>query len=160
MDSRNSVSINFNQDLYRWIVKMVKNSKADPFNYSNATFGGFVQACVAKAKKEYEEKGSEIEKLSKNNKNIIACGFLLVIEKPANPSFIHGKVGTVLNVYTKPEYRRQGAAKKLLEQMLLEARNMGLDYVELKSTEAGYFLYKSLGFEEVHSKYHNMQLII
>ena len=97
---------------------------------------------------------------AKNNKNIIACGFLLVIEKPANPSFIHGKVGTVLNVYTKPEYRRQGAAKKLLEQMLLEARNMGLDYVELKSTEAGYFLYKSLGFEEVHSKYHNMQLII
>lgn len=65
MDSRNSVSINFNQDLYRWIVKMVKNSKADPFNYSNATFGGFVQACVAKAKKEYEEKGSEMQKLTK-----------------------------------------------------------------------------------------------
>lgn len=65
-----------------------------------------------------------------------------------------------MNVYTKPEYRRQGAAKKLLKQMLLEARNMGLDYVELKSTEAGYFLYKSLGFEEVHSKHHNMQLII
>ncbi|WP_020003671.1 hypothetical protein [Brachyspira innocens] len=64
-DSRNSITINFNQDLYRWIVKMVKNSKADPFNYSNVTFGGFVQACVAKAKKEYEEKGSEIEKLSK-----------------------------------------------------------------------------------------------
>ena len=97
---------------------------------------------------------------AKKDKEIIACGFLLVIEKPANPSFIHGKAGTVLNVYTKPEYRRQGAAKKLLKQMLLEARDMGLDYVELKSTEAGYFLYKSLGFEEVHSKYHNMQLII
>ena len=97
---------------------------------------------------------------AKKDEEIIACGFLLVIEKPASPSFIHGKVGTVLNVYTKPEYRRQGAAKKLLKQMLLEARNMGLDYVELKSTEAGYFLYKSLGFEEVHSKYHNMQLII
>ena len=97
---------------------------------------------------------------AKKDEEIIACGFLLVIEKPANPSFIHGKVGTVLNVYTKPEYRRQGAAKKLLKQMLLEARNMGLDYVELKSTEAGYFLYKSLGFEEVHSKHHNMQLII
>ncbi|MBW5382326.1 hypothetical protein [Brachyspira pilosicoli] len=64
-DSRNSVTINFNQDLYRWIVKMVKNSKADPFNYSNPTFGGFVQACVAKAKKEYEEKGSEMQKLKK-----------------------------------------------------------------------------------------------
>lgn len=65
MDPRNTVSINFNQELYRWIVKMVEKAKADPLNYSNATFGGFVQACVAKAKKEYEEKGSEIEKLSK-----------------------------------------------------------------------------------------------
>lgn len=55
------MSINFNQDIYRWIVKMVKNSKANPFNYSNSTFGGFVQAC----KKEYEEKGSEMQKLEK-----------------------------------------------------------------------------------------------
>ncbi len=65
MDSRNSVSINFNQELYRWIVKMVNDNKSNPFNYSNSTFGGFVQACVAKAKKEYEEKGSEMQKLTK-----------------------------------------------------------------------------------------------
>lgn len=64
-DSRNSVTINFNQDLYRWIVKMVNDSKSNPFNYSNSTFGGFVQSCVAKAKKEYEEKGSEMQKLKK-----------------------------------------------------------------------------------------------
>ncbi|WP_302279393.1 hypothetical protein [Brachyspira pilosicoli] len=65
MDSRNGITINFNQDLYRWIVKMVEKAKADPLNYSNTTFGGFVQACVAKAKKEYEEKGSEMQKLTK-----------------------------------------------------------------------------------------------
>lgn len=51
MDSRNGITINFNQDIYRWIVKMVEKAKADPLNYSNSTFGGFVQACVAKAKK-------------------------------------------------------------------------------------------------------------
>ena len=44
---------------------MVEKAKSDPSNYSNATFGGFVQACVAKAKKEYEEKGSEMQKLTK-----------------------------------------------------------------------------------------------
>ncbi|WP_157148663.1 hypothetical protein [Brachyspira pilosicoli] len=65
MDSRNGITINFNQELYRWIVKMVEKAKADPLNYSNPTFGGFVQACVAKAKKEYEEKGSEMQKLKK-----------------------------------------------------------------------------------------------
>lgn len=64
-NSRNSVTINFNQNLYRWIVKMVEKAKSDPSNYSNATFGGFVQACVAKAKKEYEEKGGEMQKLTK-----------------------------------------------------------------------------------------------
>lgn len=64
-DSRNSVTINFRQELYRWIVKMVEKAKADPLNYSNSTFAGFVQSCVAKAKKEYEEKGSEMQKLKK-----------------------------------------------------------------------------------------------
>lgn len=64
-DSRNSVTINFRQELYRWVAKMVDNAKADPLNYSNATFGGFVQAYVAKAKKEYEEKCSEMQKLNK-----------------------------------------------------------------------------------------------
>ena len=44
---------------------MVEKAKADPLNYSNSTFAGFVQSCVAKAKKEYEEKGSEMQKLNK-----------------------------------------------------------------------------------------------
>ncbi|WP_288550273.1 hypothetical protein [uncultured Brachyspira sp.] len=65
MDSRNGITINFNQELYRWIVDMVKKSKSDPFNFSNSTFGGFVQSCVAKAKKEYEEKGNEMKKMEK-----------------------------------------------------------------------------------------------
>lgn len=38
---------------------------------------------------------------------IISCCFLYISEKPSNPSFIHGKTGTVLNVYTKPEYRKR-----------------------------------------------------
>ena len=64
MDSRNGVTINFNQELYRWIVEMVNKSKSDPLNYSNSTFGGFVQSCVAKAKIEYEakENNSDIKK--------------------------------------------------------------------------------------------------
>lgn len=40
---------------------------------------------------------------------------------------------------------------------MTEAGALGLDYVELKSTEAGYRLYKSLGFSEEQSRYHNMK---
>ena len=39
---------------------------------------------------------------------IISSAFLLILEKPANPSFLHGRIGNIMNVYTVPEKRRQG----------------------------------------------------
>ena len=44
----------------------------------------------------------------KENEEIIACAFLLIIEKQMSPAFITGRTGTVLNVYTAPSYRHQG----------------------------------------------------
>ena len=97
---------------------------------------------------------------AKAEDDTVSCCFLLVTEKPSNPSFINGMVGTVMNVYTKPKYRRQGLAGKLLKMLLADSEKMGLDFVELKATDSGYNLYKSLGFEDAASKYHNMKIII
>ena len=88
---------------------------------------------------------------------ILACAFLLVVEKPMSPMFITGKTGTVLNVYTKPEYRKRGYAKQLMDALLEDAKANDLSVIELKATEDGYQLYKSVGFEDVVSKYHNMR---
>lgn len=90
---------------------------------------------------------------------IVSCCFLLVTEKPANPDFLNGKTGTVLNVYTKPGHRHNGYAKKLVENMLNDAKLMGLDFVELKATEDGYGLYKAVGFKDSVSKYHDMKFV-
>ena len=92
--------------------------------------------------------------------SIVGCCFLYLSEKPSNPTFINGKTGTVLNVYTKPQFRKRGIAGELIRLLLAESQNQGLDYVELKATDAGYSLYKSLGFEDVVSKYHDMKYII
>lgn len=89
---------------------------------------------------------------------IVACAFLLIVEKPASPAFITGKTGTVLNVYTKPEYRHKGYAKKLMEVMLEDATKEKVSVIELKSTDEGYRLYKAVGFEDVVSKYHVMRV--
>ncbi len=89
---------------------------------------------------------------------IVSCAFLLFVEKPASPAFITGKTGTVLNVYTKPEHRHKGYAKKLMEMMLDDAAKEKLSVVELKATDEGYALYKAVGFEEVVSKYHVMRV--
>ena len=95
--------------------------------------------------------------IARNEREIAACALLLVVEKPMSPAFINGKTGTVLNVYTKPEYRRNGYAKKLMNMLLEDAANMRLCSVELKATEDGYSLYKSIGFRDFVSKYHQME---
>ena len=91
---------------------------------------------------------------------IAGCCFLYISEKPSNPSFINGKTGTVMNVYTRPQFRRKGIAGRLMKMLLAESEKLRLDFVELKSTDAGYKLYRSIGFEDVVSKYHNMKYII
>ena len=92
----------------------------------------------------------------RNDTEIIACALLLVVEKPMSPSFITGKTGTVLNVYTKPGHRHRGYARNLMNMLMNDVPNMGLSVVELKATEDGYQLYQSLGFVDTISKYHQM----
>lgn len=84
---------------------------------------------------------------------IISCAFLVIAELPANPSFITGRIGTVYNVVTAPDYRRKGLARRVMRELLSDAEKLGLDFVELKATKDGYRLYKALGFEETASEY-------
>ncbi len=95
--------------------------------------------------------------LIRDKEEVASCAFLLVVEKPMSPSFITGKTGTVLNVYTNPTCRHKGYAKKIMNKLLSDAVEKNLSVVELKSTEDGYHLYKSVGFTDDVSKYHVMR---
>ena len=95
--------------------------------------------------------------LIRDKEEIAACAFLLVVEKPMSPAFITGRTGTVLNVYTNPAYRNKGYAKQIMNKLLSDAVEKNLSVVELKSTEDGYHLYKSIGFIDEMSKYHSMK---
>ena len=94
--------------------------------------------------------------VARDEREIVACALLLVIEKPMSPAFITGKTGTVLNVYTKSEYRHNGHARKVMNMLMEYVSDMELSVVELKATEDGYQLYRSLGFHDATSKYHQM----
>ena len=82
----------------------------------------------------------------RDGQNIVSCAFLLIVEKPMSPAFINGRTGMVLNVYTCPSYRRKGCAKKIMEALLAEAKKKKISVIELKATEDGYPLYRSVGF--------------
>lgn len=64
------------------------------------------------------------------------------------PTYSHptGKRGHIMNVYTRSEYRRMGAARKMVEFLISEARARGVTHISLDATEMGRPLYEALGF--------------
>ena len=91
------------------------------------------------------------------NGEIISTVFMLVVEKPANPSFLTGKIGTFLNVYTKENFRKKGIANSLVETALKDAEKLSLSYVDLQATKDGYSLYLKNNFKEQKSEYTYMK---
>ncbi len=54
--------------------------------------------------------------------------------------------GYILNVYVEPAFRRQGLARRLMEQACGEGRRRGLAYLILHATTDGRPLYDQLGW--------------
>jgi len=90
--------------------------------------------------------GDFIALMAKIDGKIVSAAFLAIQEKQANPSFITGITGTLLNVITYPEYRKQGIASKVVQRIINEAEKMGVSSIDLSSTEDGKTLYEKIGF--------------
>jgi GNAT superfamily N-acetyltransferase len=71
---------------------------------------------------------------------------MMVIEWPPHPLHLEPQRGYILNVYTEPEWRGQGLAKRLTGLALDAARERGLRLTILHATEMGKPLYAKLGF--------------
>jgi GNAT superfamily N-acetyltransferase len=76
----------------------------------------------------------------------VAGAGLWVRECPPNPRDMSGRRGYVFNVYTYPVYRRQGWARRLVEQAVDWCRAEGIGSVTLHYSEEGRSLYETMGF--------------
>ena len=92
------------------------------------------------------------------NGKTVSVAYLAISEKPPNPSFINGKIGTLLNVFTYPEYRKKGIAGEIVKKIINEAIKMDIKVIELKATEAGIKLYEKIGFKECGYKNMNLKI--
>jgi GNAT superfamily N-acetyltransferase len=79
----------------------------------------------------------------------IISSSLLSIYETIPISYLSGKTGLLLNMYTLEAYRRQGLASLLLSKIIDEARALGVVKIRLDYTDAGYPLYKKFGFVEL-----------
>ena len=60
-----------------------------------------------------------------------------------NPS---GNKAYIMNIYTRPEYRRQGIARRMLDILIKDAKARGVSFITLEATPMGRPLYEKAGF--------------
>ncbi len=63
-----------------------------------------------------------------------------------------GQKAYIMNMYTAPEYRRQGIAYKTLDLLVGDAKSRGINAISLESTEMGRPLYEKYGFTKMNDE--------
>ena len=66
-----------------------------------------------------------------------------------NPS---GEKAYIMNMYTKPDYRRKGIATKTLDLLVRDAKEHGVTAISLETTDIGRKLYEKYGFVAMKSE--------
>jgi GNAT superfamily N-acetyltransferase len=77
---------------------------------------------------------------------LVATSGMVIYRLPPSPRNRTGKVGYILNMYTKPEYRGKGIATHLFDLTVEEARERGCGKVSLHATAMGRPIYEKYGF--------------
>ena len=90
--------------------------------------------------------GSFVAFIAEENGSAVAISgmcFYLVPPTYGNPE---GRVAYIMNMYTKPEFRRRKIASALLHELVLEAKRQGCATVTLNASDMGKSLYLRYGF--------------
>jgi len=84
------------------------------------------------------------------DRRVVAGGGVVVAPWPGFPGEQRPERAWILNLYTEPEVRRQGIAKRLLAVIIAWCRSRGYNTVSLHASPAGRPLYEALGFEQTN----------
>lgn len=71
-----------------------------------------------------------------------------------NPS---GNKAYIMNMYTKPIYRRKGIAYKTLKLLVEDAKERGVTAISLEATDMGKPLYEKFGFVKMNNEMELLQ---
>ena len=94
--------------------------------------------------------GNFIAWLAITNNEIIATSGLITIQRQPQLWNMSGQEVYIMNMYTKPEWRRKGIGTAILEKLIDEARNRGVEAIKLHATPMGKALYEKRGFKMAH----------
>lgn len=98
------------------------------------------------------ETGEHIAYLVYDNGAFVGAGgvsFYQVMPTYHNPT---GKKAYIMNMYTAPEYRRQGIAFQTLDLLVKDAKEQGVLQIALEVTDMGRPLYERYGFVKMEDE--------
>ncbi len=94
--------------------------------------------------------------VERNGEPLSTSGMVL-FKRPPYLENLQGIEAYILNMYTVPEYRGNGLAKRLLEFCIEDSKKRGVKRIWLHASEDGEHLYKKMGFS---TKKNEMELIL
>jgi len=77
---------------------------------------------------------------------VVACGGMVYLERPPYQGNLLGREAYLMNMYTLPAWRRQGAGTAIVGELLKHARREGVRRVVLDAEVHARPIYKKAGF--------------
>lgn len=98
------------------------------------------------------ENGEHIAYLVYDNGKFIGAGGVSFYQVMPTYHNSTGKKAYIMNMYTAPEYRRQGIAFHTLELLVKNAKGQGVLQIALEATDMGRPLYERYGFVKMEDE--------
>lgn len=80
---------------------------------------------------------------------IVGCGGICYQSEMPSPDNVSGTNGYLMNIYTIPEVRGEGVGQKILNFLIDEAKQRGIEKIYLESSDVAKNFYEEIGFVDL-----------
>lgn len=92
---------------------------------------------------------SHIACVAEENGEVLGCGGVCLYQEMPSPDNRSGKCAYLMNIYTRPSWRRKGIARDVVEWLIARSRLLGAEKIYLETSDDGRRLYENLGFSDM-----------
>lgn len=92
------------------------------------------------------ESGGHIACFACLDQETIGCGGICIYQEMPSPDNPTGQCAYLMNIYTRPQFRGQGAGEMTVRWLTGQAAQRGITKIYLETSEAGRGLYQKIGF--------------
>lgn len=137
-------------------IDILTSTRIEVLRAANELSGDIDMSEVERQSRGYYEQaladGTHVAYLVFDGERFVGAGgvsFFRVMPTYHNPS---GRKAYIMNMYTHPEYRRRGIARKTLDLLVGAAKSAGIDAISLEATAMGRPLYEKYGFVRMNDE--------